>query len=70
MDKVLVVAKGEETIINDNVAIVTKVSRMPTMIKRGSQYFPTMRIYYKQGKKRGHCDCEVPQERDIEVQFG
>jgi hypothetical protein len=61
------IAKGETIETPSGEGIITKVSRMPQMIKRGNKFFPTMRIYYKQGKKQGHYDCEVSQ--DIEVIF-
>jgi len=62
------IAVGEVITVGGTDAIITKVSRMPQMIRRGIKFSPTMRVYYNQGKKKGHCDCEVP--KDIEVVFG
>lgn len=62
------IAAGEIITVNGSDAKITKIRRMPQMIKRGGRFTPTMRVYYRQGKKQGHCDCEVP--ADVEVIFG
>lgn len=62
------IAKDEVITVGGQDATITKVSRMPQMIHREGKFYQTMRVYYKQGKKQGHCDCEVPQ--DMEVVFG